>query len=141
MKAEISMIMQYIIFHICVYKMPNDDSQLELKHVTGTKLIKICDVCDWFGTYTCNIKSCLFITLQRTEFLDLVAHCLKVQTFITTFQKLFLLLSSHKYQGKHLLDLFSMTGQPMPHQLSRYILHEGKKWTFTIKITSVNMNS
>jgi len=52
--------------------MPNDDSQLELKHVAGTKLIKIGDVCDWFDTYTCNLKSCLFITLQRIEFLDFV---------------------------------------------------------------------
>jgi hypothetical protein len=52
--------------------MPDDDSQLELKHVAMNKLIKTGDVCDWFDTYTCNCKSSLFITLQGTEFLDIV---------------------------------------------------------------------
>jgi len=58
----------YNFSYISVYKMPNDDSQLEQKHVAEIKLIKIGDVCDWFDTYTCNLKSCLFMTLQRTEF-------------------------------------------------------------------------
>ena len=52
--------------------MPDDDSQLEVKHVAVSKLIKTDDVCDWCDTYTCNLKSCFFITLQRTEFLDFV---------------------------------------------------------------------
>jgi len=52
--------------------MPDDGSQLELKHVAVNKLIKTGDVCDRFDTYVCNLTSCLFITLQRTKFLDFV---------------------------------------------------------------------
>jgi len=70
---------------------------------------------------------CLLHCKELSFYTLSIAHCLKVQTFITTFQQLFLLLSSRKYLGKHLLDLFSVTGQLMPNQLSQYTLHEEKK--------------
>ena len=63
------MLIHYIIFPVSVLI---KGLQLEPKHVTVNKLIKTGDVCDWFDTYTCNLKSCWFITLKTTEFLDFV---------------------------------------------------------------------
>jgi len=49
---------------INVYKMPDDGSHLDPKHVVVTILIKLSAACDWFNTYT---RTYIFLRMAAEE--------------------------------------------------------------------------